>query len=44
MVVQLLGIPLPKGLDGNNPLRNLHDNLSRFRATAAADPDISAPQ
>ena len=44
MVVQLLGIPLPKGLDGNNPLRNLHDNLSRFRATAAADPDISIPQ
>jgi hypothetical protein len=44
MVTYLLGIPLPKGLDGNNPLRNLHDSLSRFRATAAADPDISIPQ
>jgi len=44
MVAYLLGIPLPKGLDGNNPLRNLHDDLSRIRATAPADPDISVPQ
>ena len=44
MVTYLLGIPLPKGLDGNNPLRNLHDSLSRFRATTGADPDISIPQ
>jgi len=25
MVAYLLGIPLPRGLDGNNPLRDLPD-------------------
>jgi len=44
MVAYLLGIPLPKGLDGNNPLRDLQEKPARFRAMAPADPDISIPQ
>jgi len=44
MVAYLLGIPLPKGLDGNNPLRDLREKPARFRAMAPADPDISIPQ
>lgn len=44
MVAYLLGIPLPKGLDGNNPLRELQGGISRFRAAAPGDPGIRVPR
>jgi hypothetical protein len=43
-VAYLLGIPLPKSLDGNNPLGDLQDKPSRFKEMAPDDPDIGVPQ
>ena len=43
MVIYLLGIPMPEGLDGNNPLRKLRSKLIGVRATVPVDPDINVP-
>jgi arylsulfatase A-like enzyme len=43
IVTYLLGMPMPEGLDGNNPLRKLRSKLIGIRATAPADPDINVP-